>query len=164
MSMTAATTVPNFDARVRAAKRSVTSSGMRIGRNGAMISAAGAMLILAAWKLPEVMQVPARVVGAVALMFGMVPFILGWQQSKAGSPFLAALSTPDDVEALFMEEKPLAGDRRSVSVLLGDGRTQSVALEAQQAGELFALIKELRPDAQCDVVLGAQRALAAIKP
>jgi hypothetical protein len=153
-----------LETRVRAAKRSVTSAGMRVGRTGAMISTAGAIAVAVSWQLPSVMVMPFRILGGLALIFGLLPFSLGWQQAKAGSPFLVALNTPDQVEALFMEEKPLAGDRRSVSVLTGDGRSQSVALPAQQAGELFALLKELRPDAQCDVVVGAQRALAAIKP
>ncbi len=153
-----------LEARIRAAKRSVTTTGLRVGRTGAMISGAGAIALLSTWKLPEVMQSPVRILGVLALLFGCVPFAIGWQQAKAGSPFLSALNAPESVEALLMEEKPMAGDRRSICVLLGDGRSQSVALPAQQAGELFTLIKELRPDAQCEVLLGAQRALAALKP
>jgi hypothetical protein len=155
---------PTIEARVKAAKRSVTTSGMRVGRSGAMISTVGIFAIALASQLPSALTTPIRVVGLLAVLFGIVPFMLGWQQAKAGSPFLTALSQPGDVDAVLMEEKALAGDRRSVSVLLGDGRSQSVALPAREAGELFALIKELRPDAQCDVVLGAQRALAAMKP
>jgi hypothetical protein len=155
---------PALESRVRAAKRSVTSTGMRVGRTGAMIAAAGGVAIAASWQVPTVMQTPFRIIGVLALLFGLIPFGIGWQQAKAGSPFLVALSTPDQIEAVFMEEKPMAGDRRSVSLLLGDGRSQSVALPAQQAGELFALLKEMRPEAQCEVKIGAQRALAAIKP
>jgi hypothetical protein len=150
--------------RVRQAKRSVTTSGMRVGRMGAMIACVGIALISGSFLAPNGIQTLMRVLGGAAAMFGIVPFMLGWKQSKQGSPFLRALSTPTDVEALLMEEKPLAGDRRSLSVLLGDGTSQSVALPAQEAGELFTLVQELNPKAQCEVTIGAQRQLAALKP
>ncbi len=173
MSMTAAasatpsashTTGATVEDRVRRAKRTVTASGMRVGRTGAMVSSAGLALIAASFAAPTSLQMLMRVLGAAAVAFGMVPFSLGWKQSKQGSPFLRALSDPTEVEALLMEEKPLAGDRRSLSVLLGDGTSQSVALAAHEAGELFTLVQELNPKAQCEVTLGAQRQLAALKP
>jgi hypothetical protein len=162
----AATTAPrSVEDRVRQAKRSVTSSGMRVGRTGAMISAAGGAALIASFTAaPDALAGPLRVLGALAFLFGILPFALGWKQSKAGSPFLRALSEPQHIEALLMEEKPLAGDRRSLSVLLGDGTSQSVALPAPDAGELFTLVQELNPKAQVEVTAGAQRALAAMKP
>lgn len=129
-----------------------------------MVSSAGIALIAASFVAPSSLQTLMRVAGVAAIAFGLVPFSLGWKQSKQGSPFLRALSVPADVEALLMEEKPLAGDRRSLSVLLGDGTSQSVALPADQAGELFTLVQELNPAATCEVLLGAQRRLAALKP
>jgi hypothetical protein len=156
--------VTSTEDRVRQAKRTVTTSGMRVGRMGAMVSSAGIALIAASFVAPDGLVTVMRLLGIVAALFGIVPFVLGWNQSKQGSPFLRALSTPADVEALLMEEKPLAGDRRSLSVLLGDGTSQSVALPAQEAGELFTLVQELNPDAQCEVTVGAQRQLAALKP
>ncbi len=168
MSMTAAAShSPSQDTleqRIRRAKRTVTASGMRVGRSGAMVSSAGAALIAASFMAPSSLQLLMRVIGGAAILFGLVPFSLGWKQSKQGSPFLRALSDPTEVEALLMEEKPLAGDRRSLSVLLGDGTSQSVALAADEAGELFTLVQELNPKAQCQVTLGAQRQLAALKP
>ncbi len=171
MSMTAAASQAasqpsgvSVEDRVRRAKRTVTSSGMRVGRSGAMVSSSGIALIAASFVGPTSLQVLLRVVGGAAVLFGLVPFSLGWKQSKQGSPFLRALSDPAEVEALLMEEKPLAGDRRSLSVLLGDGTSQSVALGAEEAGELFTLVQELNPQAQCEVTLGAQRQLAALKP
>ncbi len=150
--------------RIRQAKRSVTTSGMRVGRMGAMIACVGFVLVGASFAAPGGLQAAMRVLGGLAAAFGVVPFMLGWKQSKQGSPFLRALTAPTEVEALLMEEKPLAGDRRSLSVLLGDGTSQSVALPAQEAGELFTLVQELNPQAQCEVTVGAQRQLAALKP
>jgi hypothetical protein len=131
---------------------------------GAVISSAGVVALIGASKAPMGLENPARFLGVLAMVFGVLPFILGWKQSKAGSPFLRALSEPKEVEALLMEEKPLAGDRRSLSVLLGDGTSQSVALPANEAGDLFTLVQELNPSAQCEVLTGAQRQLAALKP
>jgi hypothetical protein len=163
-SSASASTAGSLDERIRQAKRSVTTSGMRVGRMGAMIACVGVALIGASFLAPAALQTLMRVVGGAAVLFGIVPFVLGWKQSKQGSPFLRALSAPKEVEALLMEEKPLAGDRRSLSVLLGDGTSQSVALPAQEAGELFTLVQELNPTAQCEVTAGAQRQLAALKP
>jgi hypothetical protein len=154
----------SLEDRIRHAKRSVTTSGMRVGRMGAMVSCVGIAMIGASFVAPSGLQTLMRVLGVAAALFGVVPFMLGWKQSKQGSPFLRALSTPTEVEALLMEEKALAGDRRSLSVLLGDGTSQSVALPAQEAGELFTLVQELNPAAQCEVTIGAQRQLAALKP
>jgi Flp pilus assembly protein TadB len=171
MSMTAASPNPSarqesssVEDRIRRAKRTVTASGMRVGRSGAMVSSVGIALIAASFAMSGSVQTLMRVAGVVAILFGLVPFSLGWKQSKQGSPFLRALTTPEEIEVLLMEEKALAGDRRSLSLLLGDGTSQSVALAAEEAGELFALVQELNPAAQCEVVLGAQRQLATLKP
>jgi hypothetical protein len=164
MSMSIAASSGSLEDRIREAKRSVTTSGMRVGRMGAMIACVGVAMIGASFIAPSGLQMLMRVLGGAAALFGIVPFMLGWKQAKQGSPFLRALSTPKEVEALLMEEKPLAGDRRSLSVLLGDGTSQSVALPAQEAGELFTLVQELNPAAQCEVTAGAQRQLAALKP
>jgi hypothetical protein len=164
-ALSASTAPRSVEERVKSAKRAITSTGMRIGRTGAMISTAGVVAVIVSFTAaPDALATPLRLLGAVAAIFGVLPFMLGWKQSKAGSPFLRGLSNPGDIEALLMEEKPMSGDRRSVSVLLGDGTSQSVALPAADAGELFALVQELNPKAQCEVAPGAQRMLAAMKP
>jgi hypothetical protein len=157
-----ATTTPGLDARVKAAKKAVVSTGMRVGRTGAALSAAGGVVAVVGWKMGH--TAPALIAGGLLFVFGLLPFSIGWSLSKAGSPFLRALSEPNSVAALLMDAKQLGGGRRSLSVLLADGQRQTVALPDQAARELADVVAQLSPRSERGEREGAQRAIAQLMP
>jgi hypothetical protein len=151
-----------LEARVKAAKKTIVSSGMRIGRVGVMISTLGAVLAVAAWKMQTPVSGLGIAVGVGALLFGLIPFSIGWGLSKAGSPFLRALSDSSTVRALFMDASQLAGGRRSLSLLLTDGTRQTLALKSIEAFEVVDLVGVLSPSSERGEREQAQRVLAQL--
>jgi hypothetical protein len=152
----------DLEARIKGAKRIVVSSGMRVGRTGAMVSALGVVMTGAAFAVQTPVSSVGRVLGIAALLFGLVPFFLGWSVSKAGAPFLRALGERDAVRALLMDARPLAGGRRSLSLLLHDGTHQTVALAASDAYEVLDVVGIQSPAADRGEREAAQRTVAQL--
>ncbi len=151
-----------LETRVKAAKKTIVASGMRVGRSGVMISTLGAVLAVAAWKMKTPVSGLGIAIGVGALLFGLVPFSIGWGLSKAGSPFLRALSDSSVVRALFMDASQLAGGRRSLSLLLTDGTRQTLALKSMEAQEVVDLVGVFSPGAERGERDHAQRVIAQL--
>lgn len=151
-----------FDERVKAAKKAVVSSGMRVGRTGMMLSTAGAILAVAAWKIKTPVSGLGVALGIAALLFGIVPFLIGWGMSKAGAPFLRALSEPLATTAVLMDSRVMSGNRRSLSLLLNDGTRQTIALKDSEAREMLDLVGTLSPKAERGERETAQRVVAQL--
>jgi hypothetical protein len=154
---------PNaIEVQAKAAKKSIVSSGMRIGRAGVMISTLGAVLAVVAWKVKTPVSGLGIAVGVIALLFGLVPFSIGWGLSKAGSPFLRALTDSSVVRALFMDTSQLGGGRRSLSLLLTDGTRQTLALKSVEAFEVVDVVGALSPGSERGEREQAQRVIAQL--
>jgi hypothetical protein len=135
-------------ARVKAAKRTIVQSGMRVGRLGMLVAVVGLALLVAGFVLHSGLSGAAIAVGLLAVVVGIVPVMIGWGTSKAGAPFLRALSEPDAVHALFLGTQPLAGGRRALALMLKDGQRQTIALNESDAFEVLDLVSRLSPDAE----------------
>ena len=137
-------------------------NGMRVGRSGMLLSCVGVVLALASWKVETPVSTLGIVVGLLAVLVGAFPFAIGWGQSRQGSAFLRAVSEPNATRALLLDLKPLAGNRRSLALLLNDGKRQTLAVTNEQAHTILEVAKAFSPAAEVGEHEAAQRAVAAL--
>lgn len=152
----------SLEERSKAARKIVVQSGMRVGRRGMMLTVLGLALAIAAWQVETPVSKLGIVVGLAAVLFGIVPFLIGFSQSKQGAPFLRALSEPAIVTALLIDSKTLPGNRRSLSLLLNDGTHQTIALKSEDAHIVLDVVSKLSPEADAGEREAAQRVVAQL--
>ena len=151
-----------FEERSKAARKIVVQSGMRVGRSGMMLTVLGLGLAITSWQVETAVSKLGIVVGLLAVLFGVIPFLIGWSQSKQGAPFLRALSEPGIVTALLLDSKVLPGNRRSLSLLLNDGTHQTIALKDDDARTVLDVVSKLSPAADSGERDAAQRDVAQL--
>ncbi len=152
----------SLEERSKAARKIVVQSGMRVGRSGMMLTVVGLGLSIAASQVETPVSKLGIVAGLAAIVSGVIPFLIGWSQSKQGAPFLRALSEPAAVTALLLDTKTLPGNRRSLSLLLNDGTHQTIALKDDDARTVLDVVSKLSPEADAGERESAQRVVAQL--
>ena len=152
---------PNQDFRgeIRDAKKAITSTGMRTGRMGMVAVMAAVGAFVAGRRVDGGLRTLATASGLAVLVIGLLALAAGWQLSKAGGVMISALSDPSQLKSAFLGERQSMGGRRVVSVLLVDGRTQSVALPEERTNALYQLLARVAPKAELGVHAAPQRAI-----
>lgn len=145
-------------AEIREAKKTITGTGMRTGRMGAVAVVAAVAAGVMGRRI-DGLQTVATLVGLGVMVVGVLALAAGWQLSKAGGAMISALSDPNQLKAAFVGEHQAMGGRRVVSVMLIDGRTQSVALPEERTNALYQLLGRIAPKAQLGVHPTPQRAV-----
>ena len=144
---------------VREAKKAITGTGMRTGRMGAVAVVGAVAAFVASRQVSGGLRSVAVLVALVFLTVGILAVAAGWQLSKAGGAMISALSDPTQLKSAFVGERQSLGGRRVVSVMLIDGRTQSVALPEEHTNAIYQLLGRLAPKAQLGVHATPQRAV-----
>lgn len=144
---------------IREAKKTITGTGMRTGRSGAVAVIAAVAAIGVGRNVGGGLRTLATISGLAVLVIGVMAIAAGWQLSKAGGAMISALSDPAQLKAAFVGERQAMGGRRVVSVMLVDGRTQSVALPEERTNALYQLLGRIAPSAQLGVSPSPQRAV-----
>jgi hypothetical protein len=113
-----------------------------------LVSAMGIVLAIGAWQIDPGISSIGMSFGAVLAVLGLIPFAIGWSQSRRGAPFLRALSEEGSVKALLVDTKTLPGVRRSLALLLNDGSRQTIALKEADALTIVDIVGSLSPEAE----------------